>query len=65
MGKTTREGTTKHTFCVVGGVVRDRAEIPETLLRCVFEAIRVSTYLASHFPDGARCAMILSIRMSW
>lgn len=28
MGDTTRNGTAKHTFCVVGGIVGDRAKVP-------------------------------------
>lgn len=64
MGETAREGTTKHTFCVVGCVVRDGAKEPASLLSDGSEAIPVLTYLASHFPDGARFAMILSRRMA-
>ena len=29
MGDTARKDTTEHTFCVVGGVVGDGAEVPE------------------------------------
>lgn len=58
MGDTAREGTAEHAFCVVGGVVGDGAKVPTAVFSLCASGLDASTYLASHFPDGAMPAII-------
>ena len=55
MGDTASEGTTEHTFCVVGGIVGDVAKVPAQVFSQDALARRYAlwTHLASHFPVTA------------
>ena len=61
MGETARKSTTQHALGVVANIVGDGAKIPERrrVSRVIGRAVtrRHGTNLASHFPEGARCAI--------
>ena len=56
VGDTASEDTTKHALGVVAGVVGDGAEVPGGQGMGIARdgSDTSTTYLASHFPEGAR-----------
>ena len=62
VGETARKSTTQHALRVVANIVGDGAKIPEgqRVSRVIGRAVtrrHGRTNLASHFPEGARCAI--------